>query len=413
MKTPHDSPPARRPGKAQALAIAAVVLAGIVLGALILSMEPGRHVGADDDDDAPAASASASASPPAATGGERQQVAMSEAQVKASGIAVETAGPAWIASVARFPAEIQLNDDRTVHVVPRVAGIAESVLVSTGQTVRKGQLLAVFSSQLVSEQRSAYQMATKRLEHARSIFEREQRLWEQRITAEQDYLQAQHTVQEAEIDVENARQKLAALGVDRGSERGFNRFELRAPYDGLVVERNLSIGEAVKEDTPIFTIADMRTVWAEVHIPARDLPLVKVGDTVTLQATAFDASTTGTVAFIGALVGEQTRMARARIVIENPKGLWRPGLFVNVEVRAVDAEVRVAIDAEALQTLGTQEVVFVRDDAGFTARPVTTGRGDGRRVEVLQGLAAGDRYAARGSYIIKSELSKLASEEGY
>lgn len=308
MMTPLDSSPARRHGKVQALAIAAVIVAGIVLGALILSMEPGRHVGADDDDDAPAASATAA-------GGAREQVAMSAAQVKASGIAIEAAGPARIASVARFPAEIQLNDDRTVHVVPRVAGIAESVLVSTGQTVRQGQLLAVFSSQLVSEQRSAYQMATRRLEHARSIFEREKRLWEQRITAEQDYLQAQHAVQEAEIDVENARQKLAALGVDRGSERGFNRFELRAPYDGLVVERSLSIGEAVKEDTPIFTIADMRTVWAEVHIPARDLPLVKVGDTVTLQATAFDARTTGTVAFIGALVGEQTRMAKARIVI--------------------------------------------------------------------------------------------------
>lgn len=411
MKTPLDSPPARRPGKVQALAIAAVVAAGIGLGALILSMEPGRHAGTDDDDARPAA-ASPSAAATADGAPARQQVAMSDAQVKASGIAIEAAGPARIASVARFPAEIQLNDDRTVHVVPRVAGIAESVLVSTGQTVRQGQLLAVFSSQLISEQRSALQMATKRLEHARSIFEREKRLWEQRITAEQDYLQAQHTMQEAEIDVENARQKLAALGVG-GSERGFNRFELRAPYDGLVVERNLSIGEAVKEDTPIFTIADMRTVWAEVHIPAKDLPLVQVGDKVALQATAFDARTTGTVAFIGALVGEQTRMARARIVIENPKGLWRPGLFVNVEVSAVDAEVPVAVDAEALQTLGTQAVVFVRHDAGFTARPVTTGRGDGRRVEVLQGLAAGERYAARGSYIIKSELSKLASEEGY
>lgn len=420
--TPHDSP-TRRLGKAQALAIAAVIAAGVGLGALILSMEPGKHAGADDDDGPPAAAApaaapaaaSAAATAPAtvpATAGARQQVAMSDAQVKASGIAVETAGAARIASMARFPAEIQLNDDRTVHVVPRVAGIAESVLVSTGQTVRKGQLLAVFSSQLISEQRSALQMATKRLEHARSIFEREKRLWEQRITAEQDYLQAQHAMQEAEIDVENSRQKLAALGVG-GSERGFNRFELRAPYDGLVVERNLSIGEAVKEDTPIFTIADMRTVWAEVHIPAKDLPLMKVGDKVALQATAFDARTIGTVAFIGALVGEQTRMAKARIVVDNPTGLWRPGLFVNVEVRAVDAAVPVAVDAEALQTLGTQSVVFVREGGGFVARPVTTGRGDGRRVEVLQGLSAGDRYAARGSYIIKSELSKLASEEGY
>jgi cobalt-zinc-cadmium efflux system membrane fusion protein len=410
MMTSIDSRPGHRPGKAQALAIAAVIVAGVVLGALILLIEPGHPIGDDDDGAAPLAAASVSTA--AGATGARQQVAMSDAQVKASGIGIETAGPARIASVGRFPAEIQLNDERTAHVVPRVAGIAESVLVSTGQTVRKGQLLAVFSSQLISDQRSALQMATKRLDHARSIFEREKRLWEQRITAEQDYLQAQHTVQEAEIDVENARQKLAALGVT-GSERGFNRFELYAPYDGLVVERNLSVGEAVKEDTPIFTIADMRTVWAEVHIPAKDLPLVNVGDKVALQATAFDARTTGTVAFIGALVGEQTRMAKARVVVENPKGLWRPGLFVNVEVRAVDTEVPLTIDAEALQTLGTQEVVFVRQGEGFKAHPVTTGRGDGRRIEILQGLAVGDRYAARGSYIIKSELSKLSSEEGY
>lgn len=410
--TPLDSPP-RRLGKVQALAIAALIAGGIALGAFILSMEPGRHVTADDDDGPPAVAAQAVAGKDgqgAAT--ERQHVAMSDEQITASGIAVDAAAAARIASVVRFPAEIQLNDDRTVHVVPRVPGIAESVLVTTGETVRKGQLLAVFSSQLISEQRSALQMATRRLEHARSVFEREKRLWEQRITAEQDYLQAQHTVQEAEIDVENAKQKLAALGVS-GSERGFNRFELRAPYEGLVVERNLSIGEAVKEDTPIFTIADMRTVWAEVHIPAKDLPLIRVGDTVALHATAFDAHTTGRVAFIGALVGEQTRMAKARIVVDNPKGIWRPGLFVNVEVRAVDAEVPVTVDAEALQTLGTQSVVFVRDATGFVARAVTTGRSDGRRVEVLQGLAAGDRHAARGSYIIKSELSKLASEEGY
>lgn len=410
--TRMDSRP-RRLGKTQALAIAALIVGGIAVGAWILSMEPGRHATTEDDDGPPAAAAqpgSGTGAPAAAA--ERQHVAMSDEQIKASGITVDTAAAARIASVVRFPAEIQLNDDRTVHVVPRVAGIAESVLVSTGETVRKGQLLAVFSSQLISEQRSMLEMATKRLEHARSIFEREKRLWEQRITAEQDYLQAQHTVQEAEIDVENARQKLAALGVG-GSQRGFNRFELRAPYDGLVVERTLSIGEAVKEDTPIFTIADMRTVWAEVHIPAKDLPLIHVGDTVALHATAFDAHTTGRVAFIGALVGEQTRMAKARIVVDNPKGIWRPGLFINVEVRATDADVPVAIDTEALQTLGEKNVVFVRDATGFAARAVSTGRSDGRRVEVLQGLAAGDRYAARGSYIIKSELSKLASEEGY
>ncbi len=337
---------------------------------------------------------------------------MDDAQVTASAIDVQAAGPARISAVAQFPGEIQLNDDRTVHVVPRVAGIAESVPVSTGQTVKKGQLLAVFSSQLVSEQRSNLETAERRLEHARSILDREKRLWEQKISAEQDYLQAQHSVQEAEIDYENARQKLAALGVGR-SGAAMNRFELRAAYDGLVVERSLSIGEAVKEDTPIFTIADMGTVWAEAHIPAKDLPLFHVGDKVTLRATAFDAVTTGTVAFLGALVGEQTRMARARILVANPKGTWRPGLFVNIEVKASDAEVAVAVQSDALQTIGTQQVVFVRDGKNFVARPVTVGRSGGAVVEIVHGLQAGERYAARNSYIIKSEMSKLASEDGY
>lgn len=413
----------RQHGRTRPLAIAGVIIAGLVLAVLILNMEKGQHVGADDD--APAAPTSSGIAPGAAgadasadPAAHVSQVAMDDAQVKASAINVLVAGPARIHALAQFPGEIQLNDDRTVHVAPRVAGIAEAVLVSTGQQVRKGQLLAVFSSQLVSEQRSALETAERRLEHARSIFEREKRLWEQKISAEQDYLQAQHSVQEAEIELENARQKLAALGVGksgRGDGKGgvLNRFELRAAYDGLVVERSLSIGEAVKEDTPIFTIADMSTVWAEAHIPAKDLPLFRVGDKVTLRATAFEAQTTGTVAFLGALVGEQTRMARARILVDNPKGLWRPGLFVNIEVKATDVEVPVAVQSEALQTLGTQQVVFVRDGTSFIARPVTLGRSDGTYVEVVQGLTAGTRYAAYNSYIIKSEMSKLASEEGY
>jgi cobalt-zinc-cadmium efflux system membrane fusion protein len=411
----------RQQGRARPVAITVVIIAGIVLGALILTLDKGRHQSGPDDDDTPvpAAAPRAASTHAAGKGGAAQnaahalqQIAMDDTQIKAAAIDVQVAGPARIRALAQFPGEIQLNDDRTVHVVPRVAGIAESVSVATGQTVKKGQLLAVFSSQLVSEQRSNLQTAERRLEHTRSILERERRLWEQKISAEQDYLQAQHSVQEAEIDYENARQKLAALGVGR-SGAAMNRFELRAAYDGLVVERSLSTGEAVKEDTPILTIADMSTVWAEAHLPAKDLPLFHVGDKVTVRATAFDAQTTGTVAFVGALVGEQTRMAKARILIDNPKGTWRPGLFVNIEISATDLQVPVAVQSDALQTLGTQQVIFVREGSAFIAYPVTLGRGDGTHTEILQGLAAGARYAARNSYIIKSEMSKLASEDGY
>ena len=397
--------------RAQWLVIVAVVIVGAALAFLILTTR--KQVDANPfDDDGPRPAATTTAAAPK----EMNQVLMDEAQITASDIHVASAGPLAISTILQFPGEIQINDDRTVHVVPRVSGVAEAVLVSTGQIVKKGQTLAVFSSQMISEQRSALQTAQKRLSLANTIYQREKTLWEQKITAEQDYLQALQSLREAEIAVDNAQQKLSALGVilnNNANSGSLNRFELHAPYDGLVVERNLSVGEAVKEDTPIFIISDLSTVWAEVHIPAKDLPHVRMGDKVTLRATAFDAQTTGTVAFIGALVGELTRMAKARIVLANPQGAWRPGLFVSVEVKAAEVHVPIAIETDALQTLGTQQVVFVRTETGFKPHSVKIGLNDGKRVEVLEGLAAGARYAAKGSYILKSELSKLTTEDGY
>jgi cobalt-zinc-cadmium efflux system membrane fusion protein len=394
----------------QWLVIIVVLIVGAALAFLILTSR--KQVDANPfDDDGPRPAVASAAVPK-----EVNKVVMDEAQIKASDIHVVSAGPLAISTKLQFPGEIQINDDRTVHVVPRVSGVAEAVLVSTGQFVKKGQTLAVFSSQMISEQRSALQTAQKRLSLANTIYQREKTLWEQKITAEQDYLQALQGLREAEIAVDNSQQKLSALGVilnNNANSSSLNRFELRAPYDGLVVERNLSVGEAVKEDTPIFTISDLSTVWAEVHIPAKDLPYVRMGDKVTLRATAFDAQTTGTVAFIGALVGELTRMAKARIVLANPQGAWRPGLFVSVEVKAAEVRVPIAIETDALQTLGTQQVVFVRTETGFKAHPVKIGLNDGKHVEVVEGLAAGARYAAKGSYILKSELSKLTTEDGY
>jgi membrane fusion protein, heavy metal efflux system len=391
-------------GRSSLVAIAVVLVIGVVLGAMILS----KNRSSTQQDDEATAAKNVSAEPAKSMPNE---VPIDDAQAKAAGITIESVAPARITTVLQFPGEVQLNDDRTVHVVPRVPGVAESVAVATGQMVHKGQLLVVFSSQQISEQRSALQSAERHLEHVKMVLQREKRLWEQRVSAEQDYLEAQHAVEEAEIRRDNAMQKLRALGVNM-SPKALNRFELFAPYDGVIVERNLSIGEAVKEDTPIFTIADLSTVWVEVYIPAKDLPMVRVGDKVKVRATAFDAETMGTIAFIGALVGEQTRMAKARIVVVNGKGLWRPGLFVNVEVKAGEALVPVTVKNDALQSLGTQQVIFVRDGKRFVPRPVTTGRTDGKYIEITSELAPGTPYAAANSYVIKSELAKQASEDG-
>ena len=344
---------------------------------------------------------------------EEGKVELSDAQIKAAAIRIDTAGAARIQTSLQLPGEIRLNEDRTSHVVPRMAGVVESVQANLGQAVKKGQVLAVIASPVASEQRSEWQTAQRRLAVAKTTFEREKRLWEQKISAEQDYQQAGLALHEAEVAATNAQQKLSSLGLSASAPGGLNRLELRAPFDGVVIEKHLTQGESVKEDAAVFTVSDLSRVWAEINVPAKDLPQVRVGEKVAIQSTAFDAKATGTISFVGALIGEQTRAANARVALTNPKGAWRPGLFVTVEITASEAEVPVSVSNDAIQSLDEKPVVFVKVDGGFIAQPVRLGRSDGKRTEVLEGLKSGAAYAAAGSFVVKSELGKSSAEHAH
>lgn len=337
------------------------------------------------------------------------RVAMTDPQLRQNNVEVLTAGPAHIKSALQLIGEIRFNEDRQVHVVPRLTGVVESAAANAGDRVRKGQMLAVISSQALADQRSELLAAQKRLALARTTFEREKRLWEDKISAEQDYLQARNAMQEAEIAVQNAQQKLASLGGGQRAGGNLTRYEIRSPIDGIVVEKHLALGEAVKDDANIFVIADLSTVWAEMTIYAKDLNTVKVGQQATVKATAFESQSSGTVSYVGSLVGEQTRTAKARVVLPNPKGIWRPGLPVNIELVADEVEVPVAVSAEAIQTVRDWTVVFGRYGDNFEARPLELGRSDGKFTEVINGLNAGERYAAKNSFLIKAELGKAGA----
>jgi cobalt-zinc-cadmium efflux system membrane fusion protein len=359
--------------------------------------------------------ASRPAPPGAQTGHDEDEglIAMDAPRMQAAGVQLAQAGAATVRSVLQLPGEIRFNEDRTAHVVPRLSGVAESVSANLGQAVKKGQLLAVLSSAAVSEQRSELLAAQKRMALARTTYTREKQLWEEKVSAEQDYLQAQQALREAEIAVANAQQKLAANGAGPGSGAGLNRFELRAPFDGVVVEKHLAVGEAVQETTQVFTISDLRTVWAEMRVAASDLPAVRVGETATVRATAFDSSATGQVAYVGALIGQDTRTAPARITLPNPEGVWRPGLFVDVELTSSSSQVPLAVATQAIQKLEQQSVVFVPVAGGFRAQPVRLGRSDARTTEVLEGLKPGQSYVTEGSFMLKAELGKASAEHAH
>lgn len=339
------------------------------------------------------------------------RIRMDDATAQSAAIRIDDAGPVKIRSTLDLAGEIQFNQDRLAHVVPRLDGVVIKSAKNLGDEVKKGELIAVVESRMLADLKSEHLATQTRLDLATTTFEREKRLWEEKITAEQDFLASRQALAEAQIAHSNTEQKLLALGltheaVMRSDTESLTRYEIRAPIDGMVIEKHLALGEAVKEDTIIFTIADLSTVWAEMTIYPKDLDSVKVGQQATVRATALDVVATGRVSYVGSLVGEQTRSAKARVTLQNPERSWRPGFFVTVELVQDETEVPVAVPVDAIQTYRDWKVVFGRFGEFFEARPVELGRSDGRWVEIVNGIPPGTKYAATNSFVLKADLGK-------
>jgi cobalt-zinc-cadmium efflux system membrane fusion protein len=194
--------------KHQKITIAAMVAVAVLLAGGVLGWE--RTAGA-----AKSAGARTEEHPRTEGTPHAEAIPFTEAQIAAADIQMRTASAARLETFVRLPGEVKLNEDRTAHITPRVDGIVQEVQASLGQQVRKGQLLAVVASADVSEQRSALAAAEKRAALAQAVYQAEKKLWEDLVSARQDYLKAEQEWQEAGIAVQNARQKLVAIGAGR------------------------------------------------------------------------------------------------------------------------------------------------------------------------------------------------------
>jgi cobalt-zinc-cadmium efflux system membrane fusion protein len=334
---------------------------------------------------------------------------MPDVILKNTGIEIITAGQATIKPTLTLPGEIIFNHHTLVQVVPRMPGMVTSVTRHVGQQVKKGEILAVIESPMLAELRSQYMIAQKRLTLAQTTFEREKRLWEEKITAKQDYLSAQEIWSESETRLHLALVKLRSLRVQPESNysgQNLARFEILAPISGLIISKGLALGETLKEDQKIFTIADVSTVWTAITAYPKDLNIVKVGQKAVVEATASNVVGKGEINYISTLIGEQTRTATVRIELDNKDGRWRPGMFVNAELVTEEIQVPVAVSMDAIQTMSNRSVVFGRYGEYFEIRPLKLGRNDGKMAEVLNGLSAGEKYAVGNSFAIKAELGK-------
>ncbi len=272
-----------------------------------------------------------------AEGDEPKVVRFGDAELKEFNITVGTAGPGKLRLEVSLPGEIAPHADRIAHVIPRFVGIVREVRKQVGDSVSKGEVLAIIDS-----------------------------------------------------------------------NESLTPYEVKSLLDGTVIERHLVLGELIKEGVNAFVIADLSSVWAELRIYQKDLAAVRKGQAVSLAAGHSVAEARGEISYVAPMVDEKTRTGLARVVLPNPDGRWRPGLFVTARVTVDEIEAPLLIPKTALQTVDEQICVFIQTDKGFKPRPVKLGRANETNVEVTQGLTAGERYVTQGAFTLKAELSKAA-----
>jgi cobalt-zinc-cadmium efflux system membrane fusion protein len=218
-----------------------------------------------------------------------------------------------------------------------------------------------------------------------------------------------------------AREVRAQIGdtVKAGQVLAIIESEALAPYplktqiDGVVIAKHVTVGEPVSSDRDAFTVADLRQVWVDVSVYQNHLRDVRLGQSALISAGHGLDEARGKISYVSPVVDEETRTAVARVVLPNPDGVWRPGLFVTARIVVERAEVQVAVPLTALEVVEGKTVVFVEGARGFAARPVMLGRQDELRGEVQGGLTPGERYVAKGGFTLKAELARGEMRGGH
>lgn len=214
------------------------------------------------------------------------------------------------------------------------------------------------------------------------------------------------TVTKAVGDAVRAGETLATVE----SNESLQTYAITAPIAGIVSARNANPGEQAGAE-PLFTIADLSTVWISLSLFPADAARVHIGQSVRVESVDGGVRASGRIAVIGVFGDSGAQSLSARVPLANAERRWTPGLFVSGAVELSTRDAAVAIAAGAVQQLDGREVVFVPVPGGFAPRAVTLGRRDEAHAEVLEGLKAGDEYVAANSFIVKAELGKAALEE--
>lgn len=343
-------------------------------------------------------------------------IRLKDSTIKQFGIELAKAESGLVGMHTELPAEIALNGDKLVHVVPRIPGVVKAVIKTLGDEVQAGEVLAIIHSRELADYKANYLGAREKIELAQKMFEREKSLWQQKITSEQEYLDSKNDLADARINLRASEQKLHALGfsqeyLDQLSnypDELFIVYEIIAPIDGTIIEKHITTGEVLKEDSEPYVIADTNDVWVNINIHQKDLSKIKQGQKAIIRTDHSEGR--GIVSYVSRVVDGNTRTALGRIILPNKSGIWRPGSFAAATIFLEDAQCDIVVAKDSIVTMEGESFIFVPEDDGYKAVEIQTGRVNGEYTEITAGLEQGQTYVAKGAFTLKSEMTKSTGD---
>ncbi|MBB3911851.1 efflux RND transporter periplasmic adaptor subunit [Sphingomonas desiccabilis] len=333
-------------------------------------------------------------------------VTLTQQQITEAGIEVVRPTVGGVAGAIEVSAAIE-GDPQGVQVASAaLGGRLVSLTRNLGQPVGRGDVLAVIESREAASLKGEIEAVRARAALAQSNLRREQRLFAERVSPEQDLIAARTAATEANIALRLAQQQLAATG---GGGGALNRVTVRSPISGQVIARSATLGQTVAADAELFRIANLSKVSVAMSLLPADAGRVQPGAQV--EVTGPGRRQAARVTFVSPVLDETTRLVPVIATLDNGGNTWRMGETVNASIIVpAGGDRAVAVPWAAVQMIEDKPHVFVRAATGFKAVPVTLGRRNGGQVVVRAGLNGGERIASTNSFTLKAELGKGEAE---
>jgi RND family efflux transporter MFP subunit len=341
-------------------------------------------------------------------------------QVQRSGIKIETVGElvSTDAIGQQTTGVVRPNSYRETPVMSLVGGIVRSVGPELGQIVRKGQTIAVVSSNDLADAQTKYLAAFAELDEHHKHHARTEKLVAIGAASREELEMASSKLKAAESEVANLRQRLLLLGLSsqrvsalRSTSQVSSEVSLPAPTSGTVTSRTVNPGEVIEANKELLRVTDLSSVWVVGQVYEKDLGKVHVGSGASITTDAYPGRVfRGQVSYVDPKVDPQTRTAQARIELANPGQQLKIGMYVNVAFAALTSTGSTVpiVPASAVQNVGNRQVTFVvtSDPNVFAMRPVRLGPESNGYFPVLEGLSVGDRIVTEGSFMLRAEWLK-------